>query len=78
MKTISGDVMQAADGLAKTSRKVVAWLKRLESQSLSQEQANRGRFNSLADACKSDAHNYRSTAGDIQKAIDAYEAAKTR
>jgi cytochrome c556 len=69
-------IMQAAERLAEKSRKVVAWLKRLEAQATAQEKTNRGRFNSLADSCKADASNYRAVAQDVQQVIDEWDAAQ--
>lgn len=48
--------------LAEFARKTVEWLDRVAAQSEAQEKANRGRFGSLADACKNDAANYREIA----------------
>jgi hypothetical protein len=50
-------------------QKVILWLERLAKQSDSQEQSNRGRFDSLADANAADAKNYRTTADSLRKAL---------
>lgn len=65
---------QVAERLAEKARKVVAWMRRLEAQATAQEKANRGRFNSLADANKGDASNYRAVAQDIQQVLDEWDA----
>lgn len=52
--------------------KTIAWLGKLAEQSEQQERQNRGRFNSLADACAADAKNYRATANGLRKALGVH------
>lgn len=50
--------------------KTIAWLDRLATQSDAQAKNNRGRFDSLADACAADAKNYRATAADLRSVVN--------
>lgn len=61
-----GPVMEE---LVEKINKVAAWLDGLAKQADREEQQNRGRFDHLADACRADAKNYRSTAADMRKPL---------
>lgn len=50
--------------------KVITWVDGLAAQSSAQEKQNRGRFDSLADACAADAKNYRATARNLRSVLN--------
>lgn len=54
--------------LRSTIQRVIVWLEGLAKQS-DQQAKNSARFQSLADACKADAKNYRATADSLRKAL---------
>ena len=57
------------DALVSFARKNADWLKKLIKQSEAQEKQNRGRFNSLADACLHDAKMYHVQLAEAEAAI---------
>ena len=57
------------DGLRAFAVKIEKWLTKLIDQSEAQEKANRGRFNSLADASKADAANFKVIREQARKAL---------
>jgi hypothetical protein len=65
--------LKAADKLYEILKKTASWYERRIAQSERQEKQNRGRFNSLADACAFDAKNYRIQLEEARKAIAEYE-----
>lgn len=73
LKTSSDRILPQAQMMAAApemqAEKILVWLQKVERQSLRQEQQNRGRFDSLADANKADAANYRAMAKDIKAAL---------
>ena len=51
------------------ANKTVDWLERLSKRSGEMEKENRGRFDSLADACKHDLKNYRAVIKDFRNVL---------
>ena len=71
-RTDAGDLqLQAAEiiRLRTVIQRVIGWIDSLAAQSEAQEKQNRGRFNSLADACAADAKNYRATANNLRREL---------
>ena len=70
--------MSGQESLVDFVEKITAWCERSAKRSAEQVKQNRGRFESLADACEADRKNYAAMAEHGRKALRKLATEKLR